>query len=159
MRSYDLSPLLRATVGFDRLMNVLDTVGRVEEAPSYPPYNIEKTGDNAYRISMAVAGFAEEDLSVVVRENQLLIEGRKAGSEGEEEARPAFLHRGIATRAFQRTFQLADHIKVQGAKLENGLLHVELYREIPEAMKPRSVEIERVERSQTKAIENQAAAA
>ncbi|SMF33086.1 molecular chaperone IbpA [Tistlia consotensis] len=156
MRSYDLSPLLRATVGFDRLMNVLDTVGRVDEAPSYPPYNIEKTGENAYRISMAVAGFADEDLSVTVRENQLLIEGRKATSE--EEVPTAFLHRGIATRAFQRTFQLADHIQVKGAKLENGLLHVELYREIPEAMKPRSVEIERIQRQQPKTIENQAAA-
>lgn len=156
MRSYDLSPLLRATVGFDRLMNVLDTVGRVDEVPSYPPYNIEKTGDNAYRISMAVAGFADEDLSITVRENQLLIEGRKAGAE--EEA-VAFLHRGIATRAFQRTFQLADHIQVKGARLENGLLHVDLYREIPEAMKPRSIQIERGERSETKAIENQAAAA
>lgn len=157
MRSYDLSPLLRATVGFDRLMNVLDTVGRVEEAPSYPPYNIEKTGENAYRISMAVAGFADEDLSVTVRENQLLIEGRK--SKDEEESAPAFLHRGIATRAFQRTFQLADHIQVRGARLENGLLHVELYREIPEAMKPRSIEIQRVERAQPKAIEGQAEAA
>ena len=157
MRSYDLSPLLRATVGFDRLMNVLDTVGRVDEAPTYPPYNIEKTGENTYRISMAVAGFAEEDLSVTVRENQLLIEGRK--SREEEAGEPAFLHRGIATRAFQRTFQLADHIQVQGAKLENGLLHVELYREIPEAMKPRAIDIKRVEHEQPKAIEGQAKAA
>jgi molecular chaperone IbpA len=156
MRSYDLSPLLRATVGFDRLMNVLDTVGRVDEVPSYPPYNIEKTGENAYRISMAVAGFADEDLSITVRENQLLIEGRKGGAE--EEA-VAFLHRGIATRAFQRTFQLADHIQVKGARLENGLLHVDLYREIPEAMKPRTIQIERSERGQTKAIEGQAVAA
>ncbi|OQX66491.1 MAG: hypothetical protein B6A08_20220 [Sorangiineae bacterium NIC37A_2] len=155
MRTFDLSPMLRASVGFDRMMDLLDTVGRVDEVPAYPPYNIEKTGENAYRISMAVAGFAEEDLTLTVQENALLVEGKKVSKENGQE--PVFLHRGIAERAFQRTFRLADHIRVSGAVLENGLLHIDLVREIPEAMKPRSIEIQSSNRRSQPVLENQAA--
>ena len=151
----DYSPLLRATIGFDRMMDLLDSVQR-SDVPSYPPYNIEKTGDEDYRISMAVAGFAEDELEVTVQENSLLIEGRKEKTEDEKE--PSFLHRGIATRSFQRRFELADHIKVVGASLENGLLHIDLAREIPEAKKPRSIAIEsKSSNGKTRVIENQAA--
>ncbi|WP_375594861.1 Hsp20 family protein [Algihabitans albus] len=158
MRTTDFSPLLRATVGFDRMMNLLDTASRVDEsALNYPPYNIEKTGDDAYRITMAVAGFGDEDLNVTLHENQLTIEGKKERGEPEGE-RTRFLHRGIATRAFQRSFQLADHIRVSGARLENGLLHVELLREVPESAKPRSIAIQALGSSQgTKVLENEAA--
>ncbi|WP_420346901.1 Hsp20 family protein [Pelagibius sp.] len=138
MRSLDLSPLFRATVGFDRLASALDAASRLDDsAYSYPPYNIEKTGDDSYRIVMAVAGFSEDELDVTAKENSLTITGKKA-AEGEE---PKYLHRGIAARAFERRFDLADYIKVSGAKLENGLLSVELVREIPEAKKPRSIKI------------------
>ncbi|HIC79632.1 MAG TPA: Hsp20 family protein [Kiloniellaceae bacterium] len=138
MRSLDLSPLFRATVGFDRLASALDAASRVDDsAYSYPPYNIEKTGDDSYRIVMAVAGFGEDELDVTAKENSLTITGKKA-AEGEE---PKYLHRGIAARAFERRFDLADYIKVSGAKLENGLLSVDLVREIPEAKKPRSIKI------------------
>ncbi len=154
MRSFDLSPLLRATVGFDRVMDLLDASGRFEEAPSYPPYNIEKIGEDAYRITMAVAGFSEQDLSITLQQNALLIEGRK--EKEAEETEQSFLYRGIATRAFQRSFRLADHIKVTGARLENGLLHVELAREVPEAMKPRSIAI--ASEGQKKVIDNPKAA-
>ena len=136
MRTVDFTPLYRQTVGFDRLFNMLDTVSQ-PEAPSYPPYNIERTGENAYRITMAVAGFGEDELSIEVREHALTVKAEKAGGEGENE----FLYRGIAKRAFERRFQLADHVEVRGARLENGLLHIELVREIPEAMKPRKIEI------------------
>ncbi|WP_421706968.1 Hsp20 family protein [Algihabitans sp.] len=158
MRSTDFSPLLRATVGFDRMMNLLDTASRVDEsALNYPPYNIEKTGDDAYRITMAVAGFGDDDLNVTLHENQLTIEGKKDRGEAEGE-RVRFLHRGIATRAFQRSFQLADHIRVSGARLENGLLHVELLREVPESAKPRSIAIQAVGTGRdTKVLENEAA--
>lgn len=151
----DFSPLLRATVGFDRMMDLLDQASRVEAAPAYPPYNIEKIGEDDYRITMAVAGFGEEDLDVTVQENSLVVEGKKEKSE--DEARGEYLHRGIATRSFQRRFQLADHIKVAGAKLENGLLHIELVREVPEAKKPRNIAITSQEPSKAKVIENQAA--
>jgi molecular chaperone IbpA len=155
MRSYDFSPLLRATVGFDRMMDLLDGLPRVEEtAQSYPPYNIERTGEDAYRITMAVAGFAEDELSVSLREGALVIEGKKAKAAEQE---PKFLHRGIATRNFQRNFRLADHIKVTGAGLVNGLLHVDLARELPEAMKPRSIAIETVRPANAKVIEGEAA--
>ncbi|WP_299397482.1 Hsp20 family protein [Pelagibius sp.] len=138
MRSLDLSPLFRATVGFDRLASALDAASRLDDsAYSYPPYNIEKTGDDSYRIVMAVAGFGEDELDVTAKENSLTITGKKA-AEGEE---PKYLHRGIAARAFERRFDLADYIKVSGAKLENGLLSVDLVREIPEAKKPRSIKI------------------
>ena len=155
MRSIDLTPLLRATVGFDRMMNLLDTATRVDEGTlSYPPYNIEKTGEDDYRIVMAVAGFAEDELDITVKENSLAIAGKKATA-AEEGAK--FLHRGIATRGFERRFDLADHIKVVGAKLENGLLYIDLVREIPEAMKPRGIKIESVAPSKAKVIEGKAA--
>jgi molecular chaperone IbpA len=139
MRSYDFTPLYRFSVGFDRMARLLDAASRVEDgAASYPPYNIEVTGENAYRISMAVAGFSEKDLSIVAQENSLVIAGRVEKPEAEKQ----FLHRGIASRAFERKFDLADHIKVAGASLVNGLLHVDLVREVPEAAKPRTIRIE-----------------
>jgi molecular chaperone IbpA len=156
MRSIDLSPLFRATVGFDRMMNLVDAASRVDEsALSYPPYNIEKTGEDAYRISMAVAGFAEEDLDVTVKESSLTVTGRK--SKAEDEAKGKYLHRGIANRAFERRFDLADHIKVTGAGLENGLLFIDLVREVPEAMKPRNIEIANRAPKAAKVIDNKAA--
>ena len=139
MRSMDLSPLFRASVGFDRMMNRLDAARRLDEtALGYPPYNIEKIGDDDYRITMAVAGFGENDLDVTVKENSLTISGKKADA-GKDEVK--YLYRGIATRSFERRFELADHIKVTGARLENGMLSIELAREVPEAMKPRRIPI------------------
>ena len=135
MRHLDFSPLYRSTVGFDRLFSMLDSAGN--EAPTYPPYNIERTGENAYRITMAVAGFKEDELSVEAKEHALTIKGEKAEEESERE----ILYRGIAARSFERRFQIAEHVRVNGASLENGLLHVDLVREIPEAMKPRKIEI------------------
>jgi molecular chaperone IbpA len=142
MRTYDLSPLFRTSVGFDRLARMLDSV-QADAAPSYPPYNIEKLNDDAYRITMAVAGFREDDLDVSVQENVLTIAGRTAETvkDGDETVERQFLHRGIAERAFERRFSLADHIKVEDAKLENGLLHVTLKREVPEEAKPRQIAI------------------
>jgi molecular chaperone IbpA len=137
MNAFDFSPLFRSTIGFDRLMRLADSATRVDQAASYPPYNIEKTGDDSYRLTMAVAGFAADELEMTVQENALLI----AGKAKKEEDEGRFLHRGIARRAFERRFQLADHIKVTGASLDNGLLHVELAREVPETAKPRRVEI------------------
>ena len=151
----DYSPLLRATVGFDRMMNLLDQAGRFENTPSYPPYNIEKTDEEGYRITMAVAGFGEDDLEVTVHENALVIEGKKEKVEEEDSA--TYLHRGIATRSFKRQFELADYIKIGGAKLENGLLHIDLVREVPEAKKPRTIAIESASAPSRKVIENQAA--
>jgi molecular chaperone IbpA len=136
MRTFDLAPLYRSTVGFDRLFSMLD--GAVESAPTYPPYNIERTGDNAYRISIAVAGFSENDLTIESKENTLTIRGEKLKS---DETKGEVLYQGIAARTFERRFQLADYVQVTGAKLENGLLHVELVREIPEAKKPRQIPI------------------
>jgi molecular chaperone IbpA len=140
MRSYDLSPLYRSTIGFDRLFSLLDQASGAENAAaSYPPYNIERTGENAYRLTLAVAGFSEAELSIESRENALTIKGAKeARNEGEA---PEMLYQGIAARAFERRFQLADHVQVTGARLENGLLHVELAREIPEAQRPRQIPI------------------
>ena len=138
MRHFDLTPLYRSTIGFDRLGSLLDTLTSLEgEAPSYPPYNIERVGENEYRISMAVAGFGEGDLSIDVKENTLSIRGEKTT----EQEETTFLHRGIASRSFERRFQLADHVVVKGATMENGLLHVDLVRELPEAMKPRTIPI------------------
>jgi molecular chaperone IbpA len=137
MDGFDLSPLFRSSIGFDRLMRLADAATRVDSAGGYPPYNIEATGENAYRLTMAVAGFGPEDLDITVKENELLVSGR---SKKDEDA-AKYVHRGIARRAFERHFQLADHIKVAGASLANGLLHVDLVREIPEAMKPRKIEI------------------
>jgi len=139
MRHFDLSPLYRSTVGFDRLFSLLDQVSGVDAANSYPPYNIERTGENAYRISVAVAGFAENDLTIETRENTLLIKGAKENRTDEQKAE--VLYQGIAARAFERRFQLADHVTVSGASLQNGLLHVDLVREIPEAAKPRRIPI------------------
>ncbi|HEY0566673.1 MAG TPA: Hsp20 family protein [Xanthobacteraceae bacterium] len=139
MRTFDLAPLYRSTVGFDRLFNLLDQVGGFESTPSYPPYNIERTGENNYRITVAVAGFTEPEISIEVKENTLKIRGEKQLREGENASE--VLYQGIAARAFERVFQLADFVQVKGAALENGLLHVELVREIPEAKKPRSIPI------------------
>jgi molecular chaperone IbpA len=137
--AFDLSPLFRSTIGFDRMSRLLDAAMRADDsAVSYPPYNIEVLGENAYRLTMAVAGFGENDINVTVQDNSLLISG-KTGKPDEEKK---FLYRGIAGRAFERRFELADHIKVTGASLVNGLLHVELAREVPEAMKPRTIKIE-----------------
>lgn len=138
MRTYDLTPLYRATVGFDRIADMLDRVLTADVAqPTYPPYNIEKTDEDAYRISIAVAGFNEVDLSVEVKDGALVVSARK--SEGEDNK--TFLYRGIATRAFERRFQLADHVRVTGATHADGMLHIELKREIPEALKPRQIDI------------------
>ncbi|MFD1703715.1 Hsp20 family protein [Methylopila henanensis] len=153
MRQFDLSPLYRSTVGFDRLFSLLDNVaGGAEAAPGYPPYNIERTAENAYRITVAVAGFAEQDLTIEVKENALSVRGEKQA----EERKGEVLHQGIAARAFERRFQLADHVQVTGASLENGLLHVELVREVPEAKKPRTIAINA---SQPKAIDAKVAEA
>ena len=134
----DLTPLYRSTVGFDRLFQMLDTFGTPNEAPAYPPYNIERTGENAYRISVAVAGFSQDDLSIEVKENALTIRGDKKTT---VEQKADVLYQGIAARTFERRFQLADYVQVTGAALENGLLHIELVREIPEAKKPRQIAI------------------
>lgn len=137
MRQFDLTPLYRNTVGFDRLFSMLDQLVTVETAPSYPPYNIERTGENAYRISVAVAGFTEADLAIEVKENALSIRGERKGDERKADV----LYQGIAARTFERRFQLADGVQVTGAILENGLLHVDLVREIPEAKKPKLIAI------------------
>jgi molecular chaperone IbpA len=137
MTTLDFSPLFRTAIGFDRLARLVDTATASAEAPSYPPYNIEKTGDDTYRLSMAVAGFRPEDLDITVKENTLLIAGR-VDQEGKQ---TELLYRGIAGRAFERRFVLADHIVVEGADLQNGLLHVGLKRVVPEALKPRRIEI------------------
>jgi molecular chaperone IbpA len=139
MRSYDLSPLFRTTVGFDRLARLVDGATRVEDASAgYPPYNIEKLGEEEYRVTMAVAGFTADEIDITVHENTLTVTGQAKQADG-----PAtqFLHRGIARRAFERRFQLADHIKIKGAALNNGLLDIELVREVPEQLKPRKIEI------------------
>ena len=138
MRTFDLTPFYRSTIGFDRLFSLLDQVS--VSAPGYPPYNIERTGENAYRISVAVSGFAEAELSIVAKENTLTIKGEKSANENATD-QAEVLYRGIAGRAFERVFQLADHVTVKNASLENGLLHVDLVREIPEAKRPRSIPI------------------
>ena len=144
MRAFDPTPLFRASVGFDRMADLMDRVLAAEPVqPSYPPYNIEKIDDNAYRISLAVAGFSADELAVDVKENSLVISARKT----EDEADRTFLHRGIATRAFDRRFHLADHVRVTGATHADGMLHIDLVREIPEALKPRRIEIARAEPS------------
>jgi molecular chaperone IbpA len=135
MRTFDLAPLYRSTVGFDRLFSMLDGF---DAAPGYPPYNIERTGENDYRISVAVAGFAENELTIEAKENTLTIKGEK---QVKQENKGEVLYQGIAARAFERQFQLADYVVVKGASLENGLLHVDLVREIPETKKPRQIAI------------------
>jgi molecular chaperone IbpA len=134
MRHADFSPFYRSTIGFDRLFQLLDSAG---EADTYPPYNIERVAENDYRITMAVAGFAADELKIDVKDTTLTVSGTKKPAEGERQ----FLHRGIATRAFERRFQLADYVEVKGADIENGLLHIDLVRNLPERMKPRSIEI------------------
>jgi molecular chaperone IbpA len=138
MRTFDLTPFYRSTIGFDRLFSLLDQAS--DSSPGYPPYNIERTGENAYRISVAVSGFSEGELSIVAKENTLTIKGEKSANENAKD-QVEVLYRGIAARAFERVFQLADHVLVKNASLENGLLHVDLVREIPEAKKPRSIPI------------------
>ncbi len=138
MRDFDLSPLYRSSIGFDRMANLLDNISRTEQTqPSYPPYNIELTGEDKYRITMAVAGFTDDEMNIEVKQNNLTVTGKKPT---EKEGRQ-FLHQGIAARNFERRFQLADYVRVENARLENGLLHVELVREVPEAMKPRTIAI------------------
>src|SRR3974390_571306 len=141
MLNYDLSPFYRSTVGFDRLLSMLDkSVGAEQNAPSYPPYNIERTGENAYRITLAVAGFGQNELSVETREHTLTVRGSKEQAAKSDEKREV-VYQGIAARAFERKFQLADHVIVTAAKSENGLLHIELERQVPEAQKPRTIAI------------------
>ena len=152
MRTFDLAPLYRSTVGFDRLFSMLDGF---EAAPGYPPYNIERTGDDAYRISVAVAGFADSELSIEAKENTLTIRGDKQAKTDEKQGE--VLYQGIAARAFERQFQLADYVGVKGASLENGLLHVDLVREIPEAKKPRQIAINGKSSSQPKVVDQKAA--
>ncbi|PKQ08855.1 MAG: molecular chaperone [Alphaproteobacteria bacterium HGW-Alphaproteobacteria-12] len=137
MRSFDFSPLYRSTVGFDQLQSLLDSVTR-DTSPAYPPYNIERTSENDYRITIAVAGFGQDDLEIEVKQNVLTISGKR---DEPEEAGSSYLHRGIAGRSFERRFQLAEHVEVKAAHLENGLLHVDLVRRVPEELKPRRVEI------------------
>ena len=140
---YDLSPLYRSTVGFDHLFSLLDQATGAEPPPTYPPYNMERTGENAYRITVAVAGFDESEVSIESRENTLIIKGlKKLLTEGENQTE--VLYQGIAGRAFERRFSLADHVQVTGANLEHGLLHVDLVRELPEAQKPRQIPIGKV---------------
>nr|WP_163836594.1 Hsp20 family protein [Spartinivicinus ruber] len=137
--SYDFSPFYRSAIGFDRLFSLLDNVSRTEQnQPAYPPYNIELIEENKYRISMAVAGFSQEELHIEVEENNLSVSGKKQT----DTSKQTFLYQGIAARNFERRFQLADHVKVVNARIENGLLHIELEREVPEAVKPRKIAIE-----------------
>jgi molecular chaperone IbpA len=150
MRNFDLAPLYRATVGFDRIADLMDRALTADVAqPAYPPYNIEKTAENAYRISIAVAGFAADELTVEVKEGALHVSARKPA----EETPKTYLHRGIATRAFERRFALADHVRVSGATHADGMLHIDLVREVPEALKPRRIEISRNDTVETKALE------
>lgn len=140
MTTFDFSPLYRTSIGFDRLANLLASAQRLEQGNSYPPYNILAEDENRYRISMAVAGFGEDDLEITSEQNTLTVVGRR-GDGGDEAESGRYLHRGIANRAFERRFNLADHVRVTGASLEHGLLHIDLERELPEAMKPRTIEI------------------
>jgi len=154
MTSFDFSPLFRSTIGFDRLARFVDSATRIDgSAVAYPPYNIEKTGEDAYRLTMAVAGFGEDELDVTVHEGTMIVTGK--AQERDEDGK--YLHRGIARRAFERRFSLADYIKVMGASLENGLLHVDLVREVPEAAKPRQIKIGAGQPSQPQVIEQKAA--
>ena len=155
MRTLDFTPLFRSTVGFDRLFDMLDSVAQYDTNQSYPPYNIERSDETHYRISLAVAGFADKDLTVEVRDGVLTVQGKR-NEESERTESSGYLYQGIAGRAFERRFQLAEHVEVKGAKLENGLLHVDLERIVPEERKPRRIAINSVE---LKTIEGQAKAA
>ncbi|NLS15124.1 Hsp20 family protein [Rhizobium sp. P40RR-XXII] len=150
MRHVDFSPLYRSTVGFDRLFTMLDSLAQPDQAQTYPPYNIERTGENTYRITMAVAGFDEKELSIEAHAHVLQVKGEKSEEPAEASE---YLYRGIAKRAFERRFQLADHVEVQAASLKNGLLHIDLLRNIPEAMKPRRISIAAETVDTAKAIE------
>ena len=134
--TFDFTPLFRSSIGFDRMLNALQAASRVESIDNWPPYDIEKTGEDAYRVSLAVAGFCQDDLTITQEQNMLMVTGQKASEDSAQ-----YLHRGIAGRAFRRRFELADHVKVMGANLVNGLLTIDLKREIPEEMKPRRIEI------------------
>ncbi|HDZ75522.1 MAG TPA: Hsp20 family protein [Aurantimonas coralicida] len=155
MRHVDFAPLYRSTVGFDRLFSLLDSQTVADNSSTYPPYNIERTGENAYRVTIAVAGFGDEELSIEARENVLTVKGEKA--EAEEGTGNETLYRGIAGRAFERRFQLAEYVEVKGASLKNGLLHIDLVRVIPEAMKPRKIEIATADNGNAKQLEANAA--
>jgi len=137
MTSFDFTPLYRTSVGFDRLASMMSSANRQDQGNTYPPYNIRTMGENHYQITMAIAGFAEADLDITTEHNHLVVTGKRS----DEEEKGEYLHRGIANRSFERRFNLAEHVKVVGASLENGLLHIELEREIPEAMKPRTIKI------------------
>jgi molecular chaperone IbpA len=153
MRTFDLAPLYRATVGFDQIADLMDRLlAQPASDLNYPPYNIEKTGDAAWRISIAVAGFSADELAVEVRENALIVTARKADDGAERK----FLHRGIATRAFERRFHLADHVRVEGASHVDGMLHIDLVKEIPEALKPRRIEIARQPAQEANLVEAKA---
>jgi molecular chaperone IbpA len=153
MRNFDFTPLHRATVGFDQIADLMDRVLTSDAShPTYPPYNIEKTAADAYRISVAVAGFSDADLAVEVKENALVVTGRKA----DDADTRTYLHRGIATRAFERRFTLADHVRVTGASHADGMLHVDLQREVPEALKPRRIEIAKGVATETDVVESKA---
>lgn len=148
MTTFDLSPLFRTSVGFDRLARMLNTESRMDQGGGFPPYNIKASGEDHYEITMAVAGFSENDLEITTENNRLIVSGNITDESEDEEEN--YLYRGIATRSFERRFNLADHVKVSGARLDNGLLHIDLEREIPEEMKPRSIDIQ----SGSKLIEN-----
>ncbi len=138
MTTFDFSPLYRTSVGFDRLASMMSSATRQDQGNSYPPYNIRTTGEDHYQITMAVAGFSEGEIDITTEQNRLVVTGNRAD---EKEEQGEYLHRGIATRSFERRFNLADHVKVMSASLENGLLHIDLERELPEAMKPRTIKI------------------
>ena len=151
MRTFDMTPFFRSSIGFDRLLNQLDSIARAGDVSTYPPYNIEKMGEDTYRLTMAVAGFSRDELGIEIKDIQMTVTGRNDKDDGGERR---YLHRGIAERVFERRFNLADYMQVVGADLENGLLHIELKRELPEAMKPRKIEIAVNDK---KAIERKAA--
>lgn len=154
MRGFDFAPLYRASVGFDQIADLMDRVlSNDVPQPSYPPYNIEKTGEDGWRISIAVAGFSEDELNVEVRENSLIVTARKV----QETEDRTYLHRGIATRAFERRFHLADHVRVTGASHSDGMLHIDLQREVPEALKPRQIEIANGDTVEAKVLEGKKA--
>ncbi len=155
MRHVDFSPLYRSTVGFDRLFSMLDTLGQPDNGQTYPPYNIERTGEDAYRISMAVAGFGEDEISIEAHRNVLTVKGEKTEEQNDN---AELLYRGIASRTFERRFQLADFVEVKGAELKNGLLYIDLKRNIPEEMKPRKIAISNSGAKEGKQIEAKAAA-
>jgi molecular chaperone IbpA len=139
MTTFDFSPLFRTSIGYDRLASLLNSANRLEQSAGFPPYNIQKAGEDHYRITMAVAGFAPNELTITTENNRLVVSGERLEEQESEEN--AYLYRGIATRSFERRFTLAEHVKVSGARLDNGLLHIDLEREIPEEMKPRTIEI------------------